>query len=55
MKKILAIALALCLIFALTACSGTASQQHRLVMVTGGDAGTYYALRRDRQRADRKY
>ncbi len=44
MKKLFAIALALVMVLSLTACAGGASQVHRLVMVTGGDAGTYYAF-----------
>lgn len=44
MKKTLAIVLILSMLLALSACSGGASQMHRLVMVTGGDAGTYYAF-----------
>ncbi|MDO5112259.1 MAG: TAXI family TRAP transporter solute-binding subunit [Clostridia bacterium] len=44
MKKLLAIALTLVMVLSLTACAGGASEVHRLVMVTGGDAGTYYAF-----------
>lgn len=57
MKKVLSILLALTMLFAMTACAtnpengdaaadpnaGTADVQ-RLIMVTGGDAGTYYAF-----------
>ena len=57
MKKVLSILLALTVLFAMTACAtnpengdaaadpnaGTADVQ-RLIMVTGGDAGTYYAF-----------
>ncbi len=44
MKKLLALALVLCMALSLTACAGGTAQTHRLVMVTGGDAGTYYAF-----------
>ncbi len=44
MKKLLAIVLMLSMVLSLTACAGGAAQTHRLVMVTGGDAGTYYAF-----------
>jgi len=43
MKKALAILLTLALTLALAACAGGA-EVHRLVMVTGGDSGTYYAF-----------
>lgn len=44
MKKLLTIALTLVMVLSLTACAGGGGQVHRLVMVTGGDAGTYYAF-----------
>ena len=42
MKKILSIALALCMVFAL--CATSASAASDLVFTTGGEAGTYYAF-----------
>ena len=42
MKKILSIALALCMIFALCAVSASAASD--LIFTTGGEAGTYYAF-----------
>ncbi len=44
MKKALAILLMLAMVLSLTACGASSTQTHRLVMVTGGDAGTYYAF-----------
>ena len=47
MKKILALILALCLIFALAACGQSAAPADdgkSLTMGTGGEAGTYYAF-----------
>jgi len=44
MKKALAIILVLAMALGATACSGSASELKRLVMVTGGDSGTYYAF-----------
>lgn len=48
MKKALSIVLVLAMAIAMTACSAgapaAAGETHRLVMVTGGDAGTYYAF-----------
>ena len=42
MKKLLSIALALCMIFAL--CATSASAASDLIFTTGGEAGTYYAF-----------
>ena len=45
MKKIFALLLALCMVFALCACgSASASDSKSLTMGTGGEAGTYYAF-----------
>lgn len=43
MKKIITLALALCMIFALCACGGAANA-NSLTFTTGGEAGTYYAF-----------
>jgi len=42
MKKLLSIALALCMVFAL--CAASASAANDLIFTTGGEAGTYYAF-----------
>lgn len=42
MKKLLSIALALCMVFAL--CATSASAANDLIFTTGGEAGTYYAF-----------
>ena len=42
MKKVLALVLVLCMVFALCACG--ASNSKKLTMGTGGEAGTYYAF-----------
>ena len=42
MKKILALALALVMVFALAACGGESGE--KLSFGTGGDSGTYYAF-----------
>ena len=42
MKKILALALALCMVFALAACGSSSAKS--LTFTTGGEAGTYYAF-----------
>jgi len=44
MKKLIAILMVLTMALSFAACSGAAADVHRLVMVTGGDAGTYYAF-----------
>ena len=46
MKKLLALVLALCMVFALCACgkSAPAAVSANLTMGTGGEAGTYYAF-----------
>lgn len=44
MKKFIAILMALTMALSFAACSGAANDVNRLVMVTGGDAGTYYAF-----------
>jgi len=47
MKKILALLLALCMVFALCACGESAApakDDSKLTMGTGGEAGTYYAF-----------
>lgn len=48
MKRILAIVLALAMVFALSACSGSTA----MTMGTGGTAGTYYGLRRNFRQSD---
>ena len=42
MKKIIALVLSLCLVFALCSCGGS-SKNTELIFATGGEAGTYYA------------
>ena len=41
MKKIVALLLALCMVFALAACGGSSKS---LTFTTGGEAGTYFAF-----------
>ena len=43
MKKLIALVLALCLIFALAACGAPKADPNKLTFTTGGSAGTYYA------------
>ena len=47
MKKLFALLLALCMVFALCACGESAApakDDHKLTMGTGGESGTYYAF-----------
>ena len=47
MKKMIALLLALCMVFVLCACGESAApakDDHKLTMGTGGEAGTYYAF-----------
>jgi len=45
MKKLMAVLMVLIMALSFAACSAApANEVHRLVMVTGGDAGTYYAF-----------
>ena len=46
MKKLFALLLALCMVFALCACGDSAPKKddHKLTMGTGGESGTYYAF-----------